>query len=200
MPVHEVPAIHAWSNNAALVADVASIHFPEAERGFDATYGLGRWWRRWQPAELVTNDLFVEAADYHYDFRTLSRYFGPEFDLVAYDPPYKLNGTPALAGFDQDYGVAQPTSWQERMRLVRDGFAECAELVAPKGHLIAKCQDQVAYGEVRWQTLMLASMAPSVGLRLKDRFDMLGGSRKQPEGRPQRHGRGRGSTLLVFVR
>jgi hypothetical protein len=51
---------------------------------------------------------------------------------------------------------------------------------------------------MRFQTIEMASHAATVGLRLVDRFDLLGHIRPQPPGRRQVHARSNYSTLLVF--
>jgi hypothetical protein len=190
-----VLAVHDWPTNGALIADVARLYLDKGDRILDATYGRGRWWTEWSPDRLVTNDLNPATnAEFHTDFRAMP-FPSNEFDVVAFDPPYKLNGTPVLGDFDQAYGIAQPTRWQDRMELIRDGFLECLRVADRL--VLAKCQDQVVSGRMRWQTFMLMEAAAGRA-RLVDRFDMLGGTRKQPSGRRQVHARGRGSSLLVF--
>jgi len=192
-----VPAVHNWPTNGDLIADVAKLYLQDTCEVFDATYGRGLWWTKWQPRRLITNDLNPDSpAQYHEDF-TFLPWDDNSFDAVAYDPPYKLNGKPVLGEFDDRYGVGQYTKWQNRMGLIIDGFRECARV--SYGTLLVKCQDQVVSGKVRWQTYELMREAEDIGLKLEDRFDMLGGSRPQPPGRRQIHARGRGSTLLVFM-
>lgn len=204
MSNREIPAISEWTTNADLITDANRLH-PLGDLVLDVTYGRGRWWTRWRPTELITNDINPEIdTDYSRDFRDLEplahAYGG--FEGVAYDPPYKLNGTPALAGFDEAYGIEVPTRWQDRVELILEGLDECLRVVRPGGFVYAKCQDQVVSGQMVWQTLLLSNRAYNHqhGARLVDRFDMLGGTRPQPEGRSQKHARGRGSTLLIFER
>ena len=191
-----IPAAHAWATNGDLIADVASLYLRDSDAVLDATYGRGLWWTRWQPARLCTNDLFVEA-EFSHDFRNMPFHDG-EFDAVAFDPPYKLNGSPSLGDFDNRYGVQVPTRWQDRMQIILDGLEECARVASRV--VLAKCQDQVCSGQIRWQTFELENLGFQLGLSLTDRFDMLGGSRSQPEGRRQVHARNRPSTLLVFTK
>lgn len=190
----EVLAVNDWPTNGDLIADVSKLYLSKEDRILDATYGRGRWWTKWQPDKLYTNDLYTEA-EFSYDFRDMPFHDG-EFDVVAFDPPYKLNGTPTLGDFDDAYGVDQRTNWRERMAYLLDGFTECARVASDL--VLVKCQDQVCSGKMRWQTFEVLVRAADLGLRLVDRFDMLGGTRPQPVGRRQVHARGRGSTLLVF--
>lgn len=130
------------------------------------------------------------------DFRHLP-HDDSTFDVVAYDPPYKLNGTPTHQ-VDDRYGVAGAyTSRDDRHRLMLDGLDECARVLAPRGYLLVKCQDQVNGGRVRWQTDMLTQRALELDLAKIDAFLMLGG-RPQPDGRRQVHARRNYSTLLIL--
>jgi hypothetical protein len=192
-----IQAVGRWPTNGHLIADAAALHFPDAQNVFDATYGRGLWWTEWRPPVLWANDLNPETdAQTHKDFRDMNL-MSEQFDVVAFDPPYKLNGTPALGDFDDRYGIATPTRWQDRIALILDGARECGRLVKPKGHLLVKCQDQVVSGQMRWVTQYVTD-ALADKFRLVDRFDMLGGGRPQPGGRTQRHAWGRPSSLLVF--
>lgn len=194
-----IPAVHNWSTNAHLIADVASL-YPIDGLVLDATYGRGAWWEIWSPKILLRNDLDPESlAEHHEDFRHLP-FPTHHFDTVAFDPPYKLNGTPALGDFDDRYGIGATTPWRDRMELILDGFEECSRVITPHGWILAKCQDQVVSGRIRWQTLALIDLADTLGVHLIDRFDMLRTPRPQPKGRRQVHAHGRPSTLLVFRR
>jgi hypothetical protein len=183
-----IPAAYAWKTNAHLIEDVAKLGYLDGSV-LDLTPGLGVWWKRWKPEKLTLN---------HDDFRSTG-WFADSFDAVAYDPPYKLNGTPT-PGVDARYGVHIPTPWEDRINLMRAGLDEAIRLAKPGGHVLMKCQDQVSSGKVRWQTVWFTNAATmSKRTELVDRFDMLGTTRPQPmAGRRQCHAHGRPSTLLVF--
>jgi SAM-dependent methyltransferase len=194
----DVMAVGAWTTNADLIADVARLGYLDG-RVLDPTYGLGGFWRRWQPAELIASDLDPAKSPigHSVDFTRLP-WPAATFEAVAFDPPYKLNGTPDAA-VDARYGVHVPTTWQDRMALIRDGIAEAVRVLRPGGHLLIKCQDQVCSGRVRWQTREFADHAEAHGCELIDRFDLLA-HRPQPPGRRQVHARRNASTLLVMRR
>jgi tRNA G10 N-methylase Trm11 len=162
----------------------------------DPTYGRGRWWTIFKPDPLIAHDLNTLDG---VDFRNLPE-ADESVDAVAFDPPYKLNGTPSLGDFDNAYGLdVGYVPWQKRHRLIRLGIIECARILKRGGRLLLKCQDQVCSGEIRWQTKEFTCQAELEGLRLIDRFEFLGGSRDQPmNGRTQKHAHGRPSTALVF--
>lgn len=190
-----VPAVFAWKTNGDLIADVARLGYLDG-LVLDPTYGRGKWWTKYRP-RLVYSDVNPHDADVATDDFTALHWPDEYFDAVAFDPPYKLNGTPG-GDVDDRYGVGEPTRWQDRMFLCRRGAIECARVLKPGGYLLWKCQDQVCAGRVRWQTHDFVDLAcQRLDLDLVDRFDMLGTTRPQPAGR-QVHAHGRPSTLLVF--
>lgn len=195
-----VLAVNNWKTNGELIADVAKLYLTEDMSVLDPTYGHGTWWTHYKPKRLIASDLDVAKSPWgrSIDFVALP-WAAYMFDCIAFDPPYKLNGTPDPT-VDFRYGVGQITPWQERMELIEDGMEECSRVLKTGGIFLLKCMDQVCSGEIRWQTDQFTSFGEiSCKLRKIDRFDMIGQHRKQPmEGREQRHAHGRGSTLLVF--
>jgi hypothetical protein len=184
----EVRAIGDRTSNAELMADCARLGYVTGYV-LDMTYGLGRFWKLHRPEHMVTNDLDAELeADWAFDFTAMP--FGADaFHTVVFDPPYKLNGTGGSHPSDKGYGVADSLSVESRMRLIFDGVTEGARMLAPGGHLLVKCQDQVVSGHKVWQTHDIATHATlNLNLRL---IDIL-------RGRRQLHSRGDYSSLLVF--
>lgn len=197
----EVRACAEWPTNGHLIADVARLGYLRHEwRTLDPTYGYGVWWSVWRPRMLVGHDANpAKAPDGALDFRDLP-YPRAAFDAVAFDPPYKLNGTPddTDGGQDERFGVDERASVAERMALIRDGMTEQARVLTRRGMLLVKCQDQVVSGRIYWQTDELTALADELGFDKVDRFDLLGGGRPQPGDRGQKHAYYRPSTLLVF--
>ena len=191
-----VLAATAWPTNAHLIEACHQLgYIGDDDLVLDPTYGRGVWWQRWRPEKLVTSDVRPGLGDEVGDFRYL--YWNDEhFDVVAFDPPYKLNGTPDHA-IDERYGVHEPTSWQDRHGLILAGIDECARVLKPGGRLLLKCQNQVCSGKVRWQTYEFAAHAQGLGLTLVDELLMLA-YRPQPSGRRQVHARRNYSSLLVL--
>lgn len=168
---------------------------------WDPTYGLGRFWTQWRPRHLIATDLdpakspdIPEGVDF-----TDSGFADGDMHAVAFDPPYKLNGTGGSHASDSAYGVADTWGggWQGRHALIRAGITESVRVLRRGGTLLVKCQDQVCSGQVRWQTREFADHAESLGCRLVDQLHLLG-HRPQPAGRRQLHARRNYSTLLVL--
>lgn len=185
-----VLAATAWPTNAAMIADAYRLGYVHG-RVCDVTYGLGRWWAEYRPPGLVAHDLRTDGVD----FRHLPE---PDdsYDTICLDGPYKLNGTPT-PGIDGPYGVDVVDTRDGRMRLICEGIVEAARVLAPAGHLLIKCQDQVNGGQVRWQSRTFAEQAEACGLRHQDSLLMLA-YRAQPHGTSQQHARRNYSTLLVM--
>lgn len=183
-------AVQAWPTNAHLIADCAQLAYLNG-RVIDITYGKGNWWTIHRPDNLVTHDLKTDGID----FRHLP-HPDQSFDAVAFDPPYKLNGTPTDK-VDEPYGVDVVDTRDGRHQLIREGITEAARILAPAGHLLLKCQDQVNGGKVRWQTHLFTAHAQTLGLELIDSLLLLA-YRPQPSDRRQVHARRNYSTLLIF--
>lgn len=184
-------AFDSWPTNGHLIAVVAKLYIPADALVVDYTYGRGTWWTIIRPAHFVAHDLRLDGVDFRHP---------PEADesvgAAAFDPPYKLNGRPDPA-VDGRYGVDEPTRWQDRIALMLDGVKGIAPTIRPGGVLLAKCQDQVCSGHVRWQSDLITEAAAGCGLVKVDRFDFPD-YRPQPEGRRQVHARRNTSQLLVF--
>lgn len=184
----DIPAI-ITGTNADLIQAVAQLGYVSSDDVvFDATYGRGVWWRLFKPSVLyagVSDFRHLPAADNTYD-------------VVAFDPPYRLNGTPDRGDEDLRYGIEVPTRWQDRMSLMADGLAECIRVTKVGGRVLMKCQDQVCSGKVRWQTDVSTLQARGWGCEKLDMLHLVRPMRPQPPGRDQVHARRNYSTLLVF--
>lgn len=193
----EVMRAHRWGTNARMIAEaVVPLGYIEGDV-FDATYGKhGGFWKEWRPADLTTNDLHA-PADFHEDFTGFS-FDDQAATTVVFDPPYKLNGTPALGDFDNRFGIADRLTRDEKLGMIRAGAVECWRLTAR--WLLVKVQDQVEGGRMRWQTLMVIDALVERDAQLVDRFDFLFDPRPQPGDRRQLTARSNYSTLLVFKR
>lgn len=210
MPERAVRRATRWRNNGAMIADVARVGWlHEDDVVLDPTYGRGTFWTEWQPKRLTRSDARPhDETVQQLDFRKLP-FPDRSYDVVVFDPPYKLNGRPDPA-IDMRYGVHERATVDDRMSLIFDGLEEASRIA--RSRLLVKCQDQVCNGRMHWQTdditqFLTTPRQPycvplpdaAVEWRKADRFDYLGG-REQPTGRSQQHARANYSTLLVFVR
>lgn len=164
----------------------------------DCTYGLGKWWTKFRPDDLVCHDLVVDGVD----FRAL-----PEadntYDVVAYDPPYVSPGgrvTSTVDDFNSRYGLHYtPTNPHALFDLlVAPGLRECARVLKPKGVVLAKSMNYVSSGKHQPCTLWLCNFAESIGLELVDEFVHVSGTGPQPLHVRQMHSRKNHSFLYVL--
>lgn len=190
----DVAAIGEWSDNGAMMVEVARLGYIEG-LVLDLTYGDGAFWSEYRPENLVTNDLY-KSADYAHDFR-LTPFTSNFFDTVVFDPPYKLAGTPASGDMDEAFGTDITRTRAEVYALLVGGLAEASRLTGK--WLLVKTMDMVSSGQVRWQADIATDVMGALEFRKVDSF-LLKGGRPQPEGRKQVRARRNYSTLLAFKR
>lgn len=184
-----------WPTNSHLIADCERLGYLDANwLTLDVTYGLGNFWNVFRPNHLIGMDKYT-SADVRADCTALP-FPDATFKVVVEDFPYKLNGT-SYEKSDVRYGVDKPAIWQQRLQLMQLGMREGARVLARKGFLLFKCQDQVAWSKKRWQTDMFSNEGYDLGLEKVDRFDFLNDPRSQGD-RVQRRSRANYSTLLIF--
>lgn len=190
MPIYTATA---WKDNGEMIADVERLGYLDGTV-YDCTYGLGNFWTEFTPTFLTASDIDPARSPlgYSVDFTNVP-FDNRSFDVVVYDPPYRLSGTPDRSS-DEDYGIER-LDWQDRYDLLLNGLVECCR-VADK-RVVAKCMDQVVNNAKRFQTIDFAIQAGYSGFKLEDRFDML---KRPPWQRSQVHSRQNYSTLLVFTR
>jgi len=203
----------ARRTSAQAILDLVTLGYLDDDQlTLDATYGLGRFWAKWRPVHLWTNDINPEReTDFHIDYRSLPR--GESFtcrgvslpgadwtdlyDVTVFDPPFKLGGTSAHAS-DNAYGVDDDWAGTTgRMAGIHAGIRECIRVTKPGGLFLMKCQDQVSGGHVRWQSREFTDCAEQLGCRLIDMIFIVGGI-PQPAGRRQVHARRGYSSLLIM--
>lgn len=195
----QIMAIGPWRTNAEMIADaVVPLGYLHKDwLTLDPTYGYGNWWKLWTPTELVGCDLDPRKSPIGFPVDFTDMPWGDEsFQAVAYDPAYKLNGTPTSEK-DERYGVHEVATRARREAAMLAGLTECERVLTPEGFLLAKCQDMVNGGHVRWQTDDFTQHAHSLGLRKVDAL-LFRSYRPQPSGRRQLTARRNYSTLLVF--
>jgi hypothetical protein len=215
LPLDDAPAVRVigaprpvlsaynWRSNAYLIADCARLGYLDADwHVLDATYGKGRWWDQWRPAQLTTNDIDAgDEPDVVADFRALP-FADDTFDAVAYDPPYITSGgdKSTICAFKARYGLdTVPRYGRELRELINAGLSEAARVVKPRGFVLMKCKNYVEAAIFEAGVFMAWDHGTKGdGLELVDAMVHLSGTGPQQRGRPQRHSRSNYSTLLVF--
>lgn len=189
--------------NGQLMADVAELGYilPE-DSVLDVTYGKGRFWTKYVPDHLVRNDLYSAEAVFHCNWESLYPDWERQFNVVVFDPPYKLQGTSSNAGpassnaaFGMDRAYVRPDAL---LASIGRGLVECVRVTYPGGYVMVKSMDQVVSGDKVWMPSRIErSMEESLHCRLIDRLYVFG-YRQQPPGRRQVHSHGSFSTLSIF--
>lgn len=187
----------AYKSNAELMAAAHELNYiKDLDVTLDLTYGAGVFWKAFRPLFLATNSIDPDDdTTFHFDFRRFPVRLREAFDVVVFDGPYKLNGTPSAP--DVRYGVGVKSTWQDRHALIRQGIRSSTRLVPKGGFVLVKCMDQVSSGAVHWQTREFADYGESQGLVLHDQLHMLRRPRVQPH-KHQVHALANYSTLLCF--
>jgi hypothetical protein len=184
-------------NNADLIADAARLGWFDGAV-LDATFNAGRFWRKYWPSDLTTNDLDPSfGADLCLDWTDagFAERVGRTFDAVVFDPPYKLSGTPRLAS-DWTYGRGEKRPSDKVIDDLFLGLWNCARVVKPNGLLLVKVQDAVSGGKVVSLTSKVIEAVGSAGWAQVGMLHLVTAPRKQP--RRQVTPRNNMSTLLVF--
>jgi hypothetical protein len=198
-----------YKTNADIILACAEMGYL-LEPVLDMTYGKGRFWKKYRPTTLYTNDNNrLLGAEYAHDFRFLPRNWAGAFKATVFDPPYKLDGTPGQGGPAEAnplYGVGADMREYESVdavdQLYHDGLAEAFRVTGRQGFIIVKVMDQVSGMRTRWESWSVANLMRELGCRYVTTFFLLG-SRKQPSGteekpRTQRNPRNNYSQMMVF--
>lgn len=216
-------AAHRWPTNADLIADVAELYLCPTMRAVDVTYGLGKWWERWQPADLTKHGLASPAEPDHYDdgvdYRWLPEPDGT-YDLAALDPPYVTTGgrsTQGGAGAElaARYGMSSSAlSPADNQRNTEAAIAELSRVLRTSsrrqhpetGIALVKVQDYITSGRLFDAVHRTTAAALDLGFIVLDRLELITTGGPQPttnrDGSPRRqvHARRNHSTLLVLVK
>jgi hypothetical protein len=185
--------------SARAIADLATLGYLHRDQyALDMTYGKGRFWREFRPHRLITNDINRERrAIYNYDFCDLPSW-DDRFDVTAFDPPFKLNGTGGRGPGDDAYGVE---GGYQSLGFIIDqaeqGFSEAVRVTKRRGLILYKTQNQISGGRSRRLAAWMEGFAEEKGCRFEDELYICG-HRAQPNGRPQRHARNNVSVIQVY--
>lgn len=177
-----------WPTNADMIADVAKLGPYLDGTVFDATYGEGKFWTRFKPTQLITNDLHKDAHC-RYDYTNIPQ---PDncVDSAVFDPDYKFTGTPSSPSKDFRYGTDKPMRWQDRLANIEAGARECYRVSS--SYTLIKCQDQIVSGKLVLQTRHIMDALDRTPV------EWLNFLHTPPRQRSQKHARRNYSTLLIF--
>ena len=201
-PRSYVLAATPWADNGELILDCARLGYLRADWWtFDATYGRGKWWTRWRPDRLWTNDWDLEVDAFtHHDFRSLPIPDG-QFDAATFDPPYIAPGgrrTSTVDDFNSRYGLhSTPAKPDALQKDINAGLAEVARVVRRRGLILVKCKNYVNAGALWPGTFLTWQAGHELGLKLVDCLEHLSSTGPQSQ-TTQEHARSNYSTALIF--
>ena len=186
--------------NADLIVDLVTLgYLHDGLSVLDLTYGKGRFWSKYRPPKLVTNDLDVDCAtDHHLDFRDPPPdHLRDVFAVVVCDPPYGLRGT--VNDTNGDYGLGEYLPVGERHWMMDVGLTFSMFYAKPGGLIVYKCQEQTCNGRKYPQPYMVYDWAMREGLEYESTFHVHS-HRPQPAGRGQKLIHQNYSSALLFRR
>lgn len=163
-PVGPILGSVITGTNADLIAAVAPLYLTGSV--CDVTYGLGGWWRRYRPTELVAHDLDPARGD-GVDFAALPE-LDDTYDAVCFDPPYIPQGgydTSTQRDFADRFGLTS-RSRSALWSLIDSGLAECARV--SRRWVLTKCADFVSGGSFHLGHLRVIELASCHGLAVHD--------------------------------
>lgn len=181
--------------NAQAIADLHALGWLlDEDHVLDMTIGPNAgFWKRWQPACLVTNDTDCDViADWRCDARSMPLDDG-SFDVTVFDPPYGYRGTSALAS-DANYGTVRYQTSADIDALLAAGTREAVRLT--RRLALVKCQDANVASTFHDQQTIATDAARCAGARVVGKV-YVNSYRKQPP-KTQLNVWGYSSVLLVF--
>ena len=200
--------------NGPLIAAAASLWIKPDDLVVDVTYGRGRFWTDYRPANLVCHDIDPRLGD-GVDFCELPE-DDESVDVVVFDPPYISVGgrnTSTVPDMLDRYGLEDaPTSPEELSELIACGISEAHRVLKRGGKLFLKTADYVTSGRYypgHFYALNFALMPLGRDLpmyEMVDEFVHFSGTGPQPltnrDGTPRRqiHSRRAHSFLTIFKR
>ena len=211
-PSTDVVMSASVGGNAAVFANVLSLHVPEGAKIADVTYGNGVFWKN---VDVSKYDLIASDISTGIDCRALP-YKAGIFDAVVLDPPYMEGllrsdnrhkaGSGAYSAFREYYSNGNESStgakWHGAVtELYFRAGSEIFRVLKDNGIAIVKCQDEVSANR-QWLThVEIIVHYESLGFYTKDLFVVV---RSNKAGisrlKKQIHARKNHSYFLVFVK
>jgi hypothetical protein len=160
-----LPSVFAGTN-AELIAAVAPFYLTGSV--CDVTYGLGGWWQKFRPLELMAHDIDPGKGD-GVDFTALPE-AAATYDAVVFDPPYIPQGgydTSTAPAFVGRFGLTS-RSRSDLWDMIEAGIIECRRVLRPEGYLLVKCMDFVNGRGFHLGHRKVLDLADAAGLRCHD--------------------------------
>jgi hypothetical protein len=152
--------------NADVIAAVAPLYLTGSV--CDVTYGLGHWWQKFRPVDLVAHDLDPAKGD-GIDFTNLPEADGA-YDAVCFDPPYLPQGGTNHGGENTRahrhmFGLVQRNETQ-LWEMIGAGLVECSRV--SRTWVLVKCMDYTNGGGLRFRHVDVMASMTDLGFTCHD--------------------------------
>jgi hypothetical protein len=195
-----VMAAAPYRTNADLIVACHRLgYINDEDFTFDATYGNGGWWKKWEPTQLC---YWTEGNNPEpFDFTHMPEFWTDTFDAVTFDPPYVSPGgrsTTTIPAMHRLYGMSNtpPSPLALHEKVIIPGFKECVRVTKPGGVILVKCMDYISSGKF-WPGQFHLAFEATALVDIIDLLYMVRSSSPQSQ-TTQVHARRNVSALFVF--
>jgi len=183
--------------NEDLIPHAMNIYAKEGDAVADVTFGMGNFWKK---VDTSIYKFFPSDIKTGIDFRNLP-YKNNSINALILDPPYMHGSpTPIKEEYDKTYLNNKKGGWGADYvyQLYFDGIKEAYRVLAKKGILMVKCQDQVESGKNCFDHIVIYNQAIELGFTADDLFILTRIGIPMMRHKYQKHARKNHSYLWVF--
>jgi hypothetical protein len=172
-----INAAHNWSNNAAMMADVAKLWIKDDDLVLDPTYGQGNFWKKYRPKNLTGTDLDPTKTDPAWGPVDFTNMPWPDswFDVVVFDPTYVTPGgrkTSTIKKFNNAYGMdTAKKTLAEQWDDICKGMTECVRVSS--GLVMQKVMNYISSGKYWDYEFEVIAEMRRLGLTVVDKFHLV---------------------------
>ena len=202
-----------WSNNAAVIAQLADFYIKDGQRVADVTYGRGAFWRQtdtsrfdFRPTDLIPNLDIDPPHAKQADFRRLP-YSDSSMHLVVFDPPFVahpprpcMNRITKLESYYRCFETTRGMNYKDIINLYQRGMCESQRVLRPNGMLWVKCRDIRESQHQCWSHIDIKQAAEQLGFFAKDLYIVVSKSRTYYQRQAKHHACKIHSYFWVFVK
>lgn len=185
-------------DSAAVVEAIFALHFPQAARVVDLTFGKGRFWKWDHPFEVVGVDIAPVVECLQMDGRNTT-FPDQSFDVAVIDPPF-MHGGEGRGSYQSTVGMNADFSRLRNQRDVLELYARlCLEAKRLSRGVVVKCKDTIEASKYIDNSRRIASVLGKTGWTLVDKAVLVPAVTlpDDPKWKNQQHFRRQESYFLV---